>query len=635
MCGICGVVSLGGAPVAAAELAPMNDALRLRGPDDEGIDVDGTVGLGHRRLSIIDLAGGHQPLSNEDGQVLTILNGEIYNYLSLRERLIALGHVFKTRSDTEVIAHGWEEWGEDVVEHLDGMFALAVWDRRQKKVLLARDRFGKKPLAFFKQGPRFVFASTLTALLRHPSAPRGVDEGALARYLALEFVPQPQTIIGGIQKLEAGTSLLLDVATGHYRKRRFWKLEVKARARPQPEIQVQEEIRERLVEATKKRLMADVPLGVFLSGGIDSSSVVAAAVRAGAWRVKTFSIGFGERSFDETAYAREVARRFDTEHVEEVLDAKDLLAIVPRVGEILDEPMADASIVPTFLLSRIARRHVTVALGGDGGDELFAGYPTYPAHVAAERLGPLRRLAPVGRRLAALLPVSHDNFSFDFKVKKLLLGLDAPPDERNAVWMGATPAALVDELVGAHHDVYAAARARYREGTGSHLEHVLYQDVGLYMCHGVLAKVDRASMAASLEVRAPLLDTAVAEFAGALPIDWKLRRTTGKWILKRVARKLLPEGIVGRPKKGFGMPIARWLRDELGELLRDALLDGSSLAASGALDRAEVARLVDEHARGAIDHRQRLWALVVLELWRRKNLGAVTSAGARRQASIR
>ena len=289
----------------------------------------------------------------------------------------------------------------------------------------------------------------------------------------------------------------------------------------------------------------------------------------------------------------------------------------------LDEPIGDGSIVPTTMLSRFVRRHVTVALGGDGGDELFAGYPTYVAHKLADAIGPLRRLAGAGRYLAEVLPVSHDNFSFDFKLKKLLLGLDAPPDERNYVWLGAMPRAMVGELCGGDPDIYAAARARYAEGRGSHLERVLYQDVGLYMCHSVLAKVDRASMAASLEVRAPLLDTAFAEYAASLPIDLKLRGRVGKYILKQLAYRHLPRSIVERPKKGFGMPIGRWLRQDLRSLSRDALLGPGSLAAAGRLQRRPIERLLQEHADGVADHRQRLWTLLVLELWRQRH-GAPT-----------
>ncbi|HEY2745045.1 MAG TPA: asparagine synthase C-terminal domain-containing protein, partial [Polyangia bacterium] len=398
---------------------------------------------------------------------------------------------------------------------------------------------------------------------------------------------------------------------------------------------------ESLLQASvKKRLVADVPLGIFLSGGVDSSTVAALAARERAG-IETFSIAFSDPSFDERAHARAVAAHLGTRHHEEELSTDEAARIVADLGDILDEPIADGSIVPTYLLSRFARRHVTVALGGDGADELFAGYPTHLAHRLLEWAGPFGGAVPMRAAavVAARLPVSHDNFSFDFRLKKLTAGAAAPADERNYWWLGACEPARVAALMGESgdgiaRDPFAVVRARYHEPThGTHLERVLYQDVGLYLTHSVLAKVDRASMAASLEVRAPFLDTAVAEFAGALPIDWKLRRTTGKWILKQVAKKLVPPAIVARPKKGFGMPIARWLRGALEPLARDALLDADSLAASGALARNEIARMLDEHARGDVDHRQRLWALLVLELWQRKNL--VTSAADRRRASTR
>jgi asparagine synthase (glutamine-hydrolysing) len=381
-------------------------------------------------------------------------------------------------------------------------------------------------------------------------------------------------------------------------------------------VEAIDELAARLEVAVRRRLIADVPLGILLSGGIDSSLVAAFAARERSG-IRTFSVRFSDPSFDESSHARMVANHLGTEHVEEELDVRRAADIVGDLGGILDEPIGDASIVPTYMLSRFVRKHVTVALGGDGGDELFAGYPTYVAHRIAEAIGPLRQLAPPARALAALLPVSHDNFSFDFKLKKLLLGLDAKREERNAIWLGAWPPELLAELLGARHDVYSAARVRYREGNGEHLERVLYQDIGLYMCHAVLAKVDRASMAASLEVRAPLLDTAFASYAASLPLGFKLRGRVGKYILKQVARRYLPSEIVDRPKKGFGMPVARWLRNELRPIAQEALLGPRSLTASGRLRKAAVERVLREHVEGAVDHRQRLWTLLVVEIWRR------------------
>jgi asparagine synthase (glutamine-hydrolysing) len=608
MCGIAGAVSWAGDPATLNERAvrAMADAMRLRGPDGEGLWRDDHAILAHRRLSIIDLDGGAQPMVA--GDLVVTFNGEIYNFVELRARLEALGHSFHTKSDTEVILAAYRQWGRHCVEKLDGMFAFALWDAAREELLLARDRFGKKPLYYRVAGGDLVFASTLTALLEHPSVPRAIDDAALAEYLGLEYVVAPRTILAGVRKLEAGHALVAS-ARG-VETFRYWQLRV-AGTRHASEEDAVRELDARLQASVRHRLISDVPLGVFLSGGIDSSLVTAFASRERS-QLRTFSIKFNDPSFDESAHAREVAQHLGTSHLEEELSVAEAAKLVASVGDILDEPVGDASIVPTTLLSRFVRRHVTVALGGDGGDELFAGYPTYLAHRVANFMRPLRRL----RGLVDRLPVSHDNFSFDFKLKKLMLGLDAPDDERNYVWLGATPKPVVDALVGGDHDIYAAARARYREGQGNHLERVLYQDVGLYMCHSVLAKVDRASMAASLEVRAPLLDTAFAEYAASLPLSYKLHGRTSKYILKKLAYRYLPARIVERPKKGFGMPIARWLREDLRTLAHDVLLDPRGLAASGRLHRPVVERMLREHAEGRVDHRQRLWTLLVLELWR-------------------
>ena len=617
MCGIAGAVSWTGdrATLDAPAVSAMSAAMRLRGPDGDGLWQDGRALLAHRRLSIIDLDGGAQPMAAPEGDVVVTFNGEIYNFLELRARLEAMGHVFRTRSDTEVILHAYRRWGRACIQELDGMFALGLWDAARGELLLARDRFGKKPLYYWRGDGELVFASTLSALLAHPRVPRAIDDGALAEYLALEYVVAPRTMLAGVAKL-AAAHVLIASARGDELVR-YWQLRGFG-TRKVGEAEAIAELTSRLETAVRRRLISDVPLGVFLSGGIDSSLVTAFAARQRSG-IRTFSIKFSDPSFDESAHARAVAQHLGTTHEERELDVGQAARIVEKLGDILDEPIGDGSIVPTYLLSRFVREHVTVALGGDGGDELFAGYPTYVAHKLADAAGPLKRLAPAGRYLAALLPVSHDNFSLDFKLKKLLLGLDAPPDIRNYVWLGATPEEVVRELLDGAGDVYAAVRARYREVHGSHLERVLYQDVGLYMCHSVLAKVDRAAMAASLEVRAPLLDTAVAEYAASLPLDLKLRGRTGKYVLKRLAHAYLPPAIVERPKKGFGMPIGRWLREDLRALAHDVLLDVASLAAAGRLRRAPIERMLAEHAGGRADHRQRLWTLLVLELWRRRH----------------
>jgi asparagine synthase (glutamine-hydrolysing) len=622
VCGIAGAIDATGAALDPAAMAAMGDALRARGPDDAGSYTDGVAHLEHRRLAIIDLARGRQPMATADGQLVVVHNGEIYNFRELRARLEALGHAFTSDSDTEVLLHGYRAYGRGLVDEIDGMFAFALWDVRARRLLLARDRFGKKPLYFFHDGRRLLFASTLAALLEHPLVPRALDPGALAEYLALEHVVAPRTILLGVEKLPAASWLELDAGSGRATRGRYYSLDVTGTL-ALDEREAADELERRLDAAVRRRLQADVPLGVLLSGGLDSGVVAALGARAAGHRLRTFSVAFDEPSFDESSHARRVATHLGTDHHEVVLTLAEAAAIVPEVGRILDEPIADGSIVPTYLLSRFARRSVTVALSGDGGDELFAGYPTYVAHLATEMALPLARpwLLASARALAARLPVSHRDFSLGFKLTKLLAGFDARRDERNAVYLGAFDEGRLRALLpDAPLDVYRPARERYHAAAGSHLERVLAQDLSLYLCHSVLAKVDRASMAASLEVRSPLLDTRVAELACALPLGHKIGPRGQKLILKRVARRLLPREIVARKKKGFGMPIGRWLKEGLAEPLRAALLDAGSLAADGLLERREVARLIDEHGRGTVDHRQRLWALLVLELWRRAQL---------------
>src|SRR6202165_4907812 len=439
MCGICGVA--GGDPAGGRELVGrMCSALAHRGPDDEGsVHLDG-VTLGMRRLSIIDLEGGHQPMPNEDSTVWAIQNGEIYTHLELRELLVAAGHSFNTQSDTEVLVHGYEEWGEAMVERLNGMFAFAVLDRRRGTVFLARDRMGIKPLHYAIDGKRLVFASELKALLCDPALRREIDPVALDQYLAYEFVPSPRTIVRGIGKLQPAHTLTWSVKDGTHRLRRYWSPELGVDDAPRPRSLDEEceELRAVLRESVRKELISAVPLGVFLSGGIDSSAVTAMMTQLGG-DVKSFSVGFSERSFDESGYAREVARHLGTEHHELTLEPAMLLGLIPRLHVLLDEPLGDASIIPTYLLSAFTRRHVKVALGGDGGDELFAGYPTMQAHRLASYYlrapGVLRRglVEPIVRRL----PVSRDNLSFDFRAKRFVSGGAHPVAERHQRGVGS------------------------------------------------------------------------------------------------------------------------------------------------------------------------------------------------------
>ena len=615
MCGICGVA--GGDPAAGRELvARMCAALVHRGPDDEGsVHLDG-VTLGMRRLSIIDLAGGHQPMANEDSTVWAIQNGEIYNYLELRDLLIAAGHSFNTQSDTEVLVHGYEEWGEAMVERLNGMFAFAVLDRRRGVVLLARDRMGIKPLHYAIDGRRLVFASELKALLRDPALRRDVDPVALDQYLAYEFVPSPRSIVQGIAKLRPAHTLTWSVADGTHRLRPYWSPSLGVEEGSRSLDEESEVLRTVLRESVRKELISDVPLGVFLSGGIDSSAVTAMMTQLGG-DVKSFSVGFADRSFDESSHARQVARHLGTEHRELTLEPEMLLGLIPKLPDLLDEPLGDASIIPTYLLSEFTRRHVKVALGGDGGDELFAGYPTLQAHRLAgyylRAPRPLREglVEPVVRRL----PVSRGNLSFDFRAKRFVGGAHYPVAERHQRWMGSFApeerAALLSRDV--RHEVQnweADGQAAYTDP----LNQVLLMDMRLYLENDILVKLDRASMMASLEGRVPLLNNDFVEYATHLPLNMKLRGLRSKFLLKRALRGLLPDSILHRPKKGFGIPVAHWFRGPLKEQML-SVLSPDRTARKAFFAPASVARLIGDHLDGRRDNRKQLWTLFAFELW--------------------
>src|SRR6266851_4533051 len=610
MCGICGVA--GGDPAGSRELVGrMCSAMTHRGPDDEGtVQLDG-VTLGMRRLSIIDLEGGHQPMHNEDSTVWVIQNGEIYNHIELRELLLASGHTFNTQSDTEVLVHGYEQWGEEMVERLNGMFAFAVLDRRRGAVLLARDRMGIKPLHYAIDGKRLVFASELKALLRDPALRRGIDPAALDQYLAYEFVPSPASIVRGISKLQPAHALTWSVAEGTQRLRRYWSPELGVGDGRRNLDEEGERLRMVLRESVRKELISDVPLGVFLSGGIDSSAVAAMMTELGG-EVKSFSVGFADRSFDESSHARQVARHLGTDHHELVLEPDMLLGLIPRLPSLLDEPLGDASIIPTYLLAEFTRRHVKVALGGDGGDELFAGYPTLQAHRLAEYYMRAPRLLreglvePVVRRL----PVSRGNLSFDFRAKRFVSGAGYPVAERHQRWVGSFAAEERSALL--------SREVRYEvELDPAHadpLNQVLMLDMRLYLENDILVKLDRASMMASLEGRVPLLNNDFVEYATHLPLNMKLRGLRSKFLLKRALRGLLPESILNRSKKGFGIPVAHWFRGPLKEQML-SVLSPERIAREGFFDVTAVARLVSDHLEGRRDNRKQLWTLFAFELW--------------------
>lgn len=638
MCGIVGYVGQGDREI----LKRMMDAIRYRGPDEEGFFVypvrgkppqaaavapkaertSNGVGLGVRRLSIIDVAGGHQPIATEDGQIHVVFNGEIYNFQELRQQLEAAGHRFATRSDTEVIAHGYEEWETGCFEKLNGMFGLAIWDERTRKLVLARDRMGKKPLYWTRQGNTVVFGSELKALLQHPDVPRELDREALSQYLTFEYVPTPRSIFKGIFKLEPASFLVWDgreVAITPY-----WQL-----AFGREQIGSEKENVARLGElmqvAVERRLISDVPLGIFLSGGIDSSTVAYFAQQQG--RQKTFSIGFEDPSFDESEPARRVAQALGTDHHEHRFGTAELLETLPKVAELLDEPLADPSVLPTYLLSKFARREVTVALGGDGGDELFLGYPTFQAHKLAAWY--VRFPGVVHRYLieplVAALPVSDRNISFGFKLKRFIRGAHAGMAQRDALWLGALSDGEKQALFtppfrnAAHPEITYAQVKHYLDDVRDRapLEQLAYVYVRTYLMDDILVKVDRASMFASLEVRAPFLDYTVVDFVNSLPVEQKLKRFQTKYLLKELMRDKLPVGIVDRTKKGFGIPVTKWLRQELKPLVRE-LLSLEALKHQGIFEPAEVSRLIGEHDRRVHDHRKALWTLLMFQVWWRQ-----------------
>jgi asparagine synthase (glutamine-hydrolysing) len=624
---VCGIV---GTVLARADRRPdqaileaMADRLAHRGPDDAGFVVRGPAGLGIRRLKIIDLDTGRQPMTGEDGSTWVVFNGEIYNYRELTSRLSASGHVFRTRSDTEAIVHAWEVRGRDALEDLEGMFGLAVWHEPSQTLVLARDRLGVKPLYYALLPDQLVFASELKAMLAHPAVSRELDLDALSAYLAHEWVPAPQSILRSVRKLPPGHRLVY--AGGEAKLERWW--DVRYGGGPREEIVAVAHLAAALDLSVRQHLLADVPLGVFLSGGVDSATVAAIARGYVTGRLQTFAIGFEDRSFDESAHARAVAEALGTEHHEQIVGPRAALDLVDGLGDLVDEPLGDASILPTYLLSRFARRSVTVALSGDGGDEVFAGYPTYQAHKLARvwQRAPAPLRAAI-RGLVERLPVSHDNLSLDFKLKRFVAGAMLDTVERHAMWMGSftpdeqrellTPEALARLSAPPSY----AAMHRIAEGVPDSpwLEQVLYLDLKGYLGEGVLQKVDRASMACSLEVRVPLLDRRVVEVAALLPAWMKLKGFRTKHILKRTMRGRVPDAVLARPKKGFGVPLARWFRGELAPLLRD-VCEPSALRRGGLFRPDAVQRLLDEHDGGRHDHRKKLYTLLVFLLWSRRH----------------
>jgi len=612
MCGIAGFWGAGDQAVVTA----MTDALAHRGPDGHGyhVDEDNRIFLGHRRLAIIDIGGGAQPMWNEDQTVGVVFNGEIYNHVELRWLLEERGHRFHSdHSDTEVLVHGYEEWGAELPLRLNGMFAFAIWDKAQSRLFLARDRFGEKPLFYARGTDFFAFASELSSLLRHPRVEGALDAVSLQKLFGYGFFPGSRTPYKNISKLPGGHWLLLDLKSDQLTLRRYWKfsLQPDASLLDRKEEDLADELDGLLTQAVKRRLISDVPIGLFLSGGIDSSAVLAAATRLmDPAQVRTFTVGFNEASFDETEYARRVAGILGTQHEVRKLDLDQARDVIPKLLGQMSEPLGDSSILPTYLLSEFTRRHVTVALSGDGADELFAGYDPFHALKPAAAYsalvpGPVHNIV---RWLASRLPVSTRNMSLDFKLKRTLNGLSYSSRLWNPVWLGPLSPPDIGRIFGQEikaEELYEEAIELWDSAPQLNLvEKTMEFYTTFYLQDGILTKVDRASMLNSLETRAVFLDNDLVEFAGRLPTSLKYRNGKGKYLLKKVLSRRLPADIVDRPKKGFGIPLALWLK----EIPRQIPLNGIA-----GIDTGEIAELWRSHRSGQANNAMALWVWLSLQ----------------------
>ncbi|MBT9750070.1 asparagine synthase (glutamine-hydrolyzing) [Desulfovibrio desulfuricans] len=632
MCGIAGICQVDASPLtpeAGQWVKAMTDRMSHRGPDGEGQWSSGPVCLGHRRLSIIDLSGGGQPMHSADGQMTVTFNGEIYNYAELKEQLTALGGQFQTSSDTEVILEGYRIWGPDCLARFDGMFAFALWDNQQRRLFCARDRFGKKPFFYTVQHGRLYFASELTGIeqLRHLSLT--MNPQAVMRYLAYEYVPTPHSVYTEVQSLPPSHMLLLQ--DGNLSISRYWDMPMPDESDRRSDNELCEELRFLLSRAVRRRMVSDVPLGVFLSGGIDSSIVAGLMARQSSTAIKTFSIGFSEASYDESRYARIVAKTFATDHHERVLSAEECADTLPGIISRMDVPMADASVAPTWLLSGVTREKVTVALGGDGADELWAGYEHYIGFKVAQwyNAAPSALRKGIIEPLAQLLPSSAGYINPRLAVATFLRAAHAPAWQRVQTMLTAfTPdmqESILDSAFKAQQPGFLAPEVLFAP-TREHYDHWQPQNAATplarafhvyarqFMLDDILVKVDRCSMLHSLEVRAPFLDKDAAEFAARLPVSRKLHGFKRKWLLKKAFAELLPDEILYRNKRGFQIPVAQWLRGRMRPLMED-LLSESTLKAQGIFNHQAVRALMDEHVSGRADLRKPLWTLLVFQLW--------------------
>lgn len=622
MCGICGVISINEAqPVDRDVLHRMNQTLRHRGPDDEGYYQDSQAALAMRRLSIIDLNTGHQPISNETGEIWVVYNGEIYNFREVRAELEHRGHIFKTLTDTEVIVHAYEEYGDDCIKHFNGMFAIALWDARKHRLLMVRDRIGVKPLYFYLGDRQLVFGSELKSVIANPHVPRRIDLCALDLFLTLEYIPGPRTIYQDIQKLMPGH--MLTIENGQVKITQYWEI-------PNKPILLGEDdciaaLSGLIKDAVRIRLMSDVPLGAFLSGGIDSSTIVGFMSQLNGSPIQTFSIGFEDDTYNELPFARAVARHFNTKHRDEVLQP-DIVQLAEELVQHQDEPFADTSMFPTYLVSKLASREVKVVLSGDGGDEIFAGYDSYLAQKLDRFYGILpeqlrRKVLP---ELASWLPPQPAKKGLINKIKRMVEGgaydpalqhtrwmIFLGPNEKRSLYEGTfaemAQAKSVELLFGQYFSKAAVFDS---------LTQQQFVDVKTYLADDILTKVDRMSMAVSVEARVPLLDYRIVEFAMNLPASMKLNRSQTKAILRRAVKGLIPDAVLDKPKQGFSIPMKHWLGTSLKPMMMD-LLSEDALRKQGYFNPAVVSTWVKEHLSGRVNHSHRLWSLMVYQIWER------------------
>jgi len=622
MCGICGILHYDReAKADNDEVRRMNEAIIHRGPDEDGFYINGRVGMAMRRLSIIDLTSGQQPIGNEDGTIWIVYNGEIYNFPELRRDLESKGHHFRTNSDTEAVVHAYEEYGVDCPAKLNGMFAFSIWDTRRQRLFIARDRLGKKPLYYYNDGKRLVYGSELKALLQARDIPRRVSLPALDLYLTYEYVPAPYTIFENIYKLPAGHSLSVE-ANGKVDIRQYWELRFNENGYHEQDLE--KKLAALLQDAVKIRLMSDVPLGAFLSGGIDSSIVVGLMAKVMDQPVKTFSIGFEDSTYNELHYARQIAKLFKTEHREFIIKP-NALELTEKLVHHLDEPLGDFSIFPTYLVSKMARDYVTVVLSGDGGDELFGGYDTYVADLTYQRYRKVPAFLRKGivEPAVSILPPTEKKKGLVNKARRFLEGAKHPEDLRHVRWMIFLSAAEKHELYGEALKGWRDNQAAYgyirnffaQANSNDEGNRQSFVDIKTYLADDIMVKVDRMSMATSLEARAPFLDYRVAELAATIPSGLKIHGTTTKYILKKAMADLLPHEILHRGKEGFSIPIKNWLRNELKPVMLD-VLSSDNIKRDGFFNDGYVQSLIKEHLDGVENHSHRLWALMVFGIWR-------------------